>query len=139
MANGYFPLFLEALWEGNQSDDLTDGSLKLVLVDSGYTYSAAHEFFDDVPGSAVVAEYTLENVVLSGGEISADDNAAAFPALTGDTVEEALLYYDSGSDATSRLVARWESASGLPLTTSADDIGVVWSDGYVARLGTSTS
>jgi hypothetical protein len=139
MANGYFPKYLAACHGGAQTLDLAAG-LTLVLVDAGYVYDAAHEFLDDVPGAAIVAQYPLEGVAIAAdGEITADDDAAAFPALAGDDVVEALLVRDTGSDATSRLVARWTSASGLPLVPTGDDVGVVWPDGFVARLGQATS
>lgn len=138
MANGYFPTFLAACLGGTQALDLASG-LTLVLVDAGYVYDPAHEFFDDVPGTAVVAEYPLEGVTLDDGDITADDDAAAFPGLTGDDVAEALLVRDTGSDATSRLVARWTTAGGLPLEPTGDDIGVTFPDGFVVRLGTVTS
>lgn len=138
MANGYYPTFLAACLGGTQTLDLATG-LTLVLVDAGYVYSAAHDFFSDVPGTAIVAEYPLEGVALSAGEITADDDPIAFPGLSGDDVAEALLVRDTGVDATSRLVGRWTSAGGLPLEPTGDDIGVVFDDGFVLRLGQVTS
>ena len=139
MANGFVPKYLEAVNRGDQGADLTDGDLELWLLDATHAYVDTEEFADDLTGGSVVGTYVLENVDSDDGELTADDNPAAFPGLTGDTVAEARLVHNTGTPATSRIVARWESASGLPTVPSGDDVGVEWPSGYVLRAGTVTS
>ena len=51
MANAIYPLYKQALLDASSNVDVNDGTVKVALVDTGtYTYSAAHDFYDDVSG-----------------------------------------------------------------------------------------
>lgn len=49
-----------------------------------------------------------------------------FTALTGDQVESLILFKDTGTESTSKLVAFWDTATGLPLTPNGGDVTVQW-------------
>lgn len=126
MANALYPKWKEALLSAEANADL-DGTLKAVLIDAAdYTYSAAHDFLDDVAaGARVGTPQTLGSKTYTDGVLDAAD--VLFPAVTGDPCEAILLYLDSGVEGTSRLVAYIDTGvTGLPVTPSGGDIEIQW-------------
>jgi hypothetical protein len=59
----------------------------------------------------------------------ADAVDVTFTAVSGATVEAIVLYADSGTEATSRLIAYIDTATGLPLTPNGGDVTVAWDNG----------
>jgi hypothetical protein len=107
MANTVYPAYRNALL-GGLSLDLSAVDVKLVLVDlADYTYNAAHDFLDDVPAGARVAESpALASKTL--GTVGPGVFDCADPTITGvtgDQLEAVIVFVDTGSDATSRLLA----------------------------------
>lgn len=110
--------------------DLTSLNLKTVLVDTGtYTFSAAHDFLDDVAGGARIATSgNLASKTVTDGVFDAAD--VTFTAVTGATVEAIVIYNDTGTAATSDLIAYIDTASaGLPFTPNGGDCLVSWDNG----------
>jgi hypothetical protein len=104
--------------------------IKAVLVDTAaYTVAqATHEFLSDIPAGdriATSAAFTGKTVV--GGVADADN--LTFPAVTGDPSEALVIIKDTGSAATSPLIAYIDSATGLPVTPNGGDISVTWDNG----------
>jgi hypothetical protein len=104
--------------------------IKAVLVDAAdYTIDlAAHEFLSDIPIVARVS--TTDNLAgktSTGGVADADDTV--FPLASGDPCEAIVLYRDTGTAATSPLIAYIDDADGLPVTPNGQDIPVTWSNG----------
>lgn len=132
MANLIYPKFRQAKISGGTNCDLLNGTLKLVLVDSGaYTYNAAHEFLSDIPsgariatGGAITGKATT-NGVLTG-------TVPAFTSVSGVQSENVVLIVDTGAEGTSRLVNFWDTATGLPITPNGANINVTVS----TNLGT---
>lgn len=122
MANVIYPKYKEALINGSSNISLSSGTVKCVLVDSAvYTYSAAHEFYSSV--SSAVASATLASKTVTGGAF--DSNDLTFAAVSGSQSECLILYIDTGSAATSRLVAYYDTGvTGLPVTPNGGDINV---------------
>lgn len=108
MASVLYPSFKKLLLDGD-IDLLTD-TIKIVLIDTAdYTYSSAHNYLDDVAsGARVGTAQTLTNKTTTGGVFDADD--AVFPTVTGDPTEAAIIYKDTGSEATSPLIAYIEGS-----------------------------
>lgn len=104
--------------------NLSSDTIKVVLIDlADYTFSAAHDFFDDVPGAAVVATATLGTKTTTGGVFDSAD--PTFTAVTGDVSEALIIYKDTGSAATSPLIAFIDTGvTGLPVTPNGGNIGV---------------
>ena len=102
---------------------LTD-TIKAVLIDvADYTVNfATHEFLSDIPAAARVAT----SPALSGKTAAAGIfNAASttWSAVTGDQSEAVVFIKDTGSAATSPVIAYVDSASsGLPVTPNGGDI-----------------
>lgn len=127
MASLLYPKFKEAVLQAQVN--LSSGTIKAVLIDTAdYTYSAAHNFLDDVPaGARVGTAQTLASKTFTDGVFDAAD--ISFPALTGDESEAILIYEDTGVEATSHLIALIDTAAGLPLLPTGADADVVWDNG----------
>lgn len=126
MANQLYPKakedFLGALL------DMDTDTIKIVLVDTDvYTFSSAHEDLADVAAGSRVATATLAGKTITGGVFDAND--ATFTAVTGANCEALIIYKDSGAEATSRLIAYIDTATGLPILPNGGDITVRFSDG----------
>lgn len=109
-------------------------NIKAVLVDTAqYTFSAAHDFLDDVPsGARVATSGNLASKTTTGGVFDAAD--VTFTAVTGATVEAVIIYNDTGTASTSDLIAFIDSASsGLPFTPNGGDCQLVF-DGGASRI-----
>lgn len=137
MANVLYPLFKQGLLSPGL--DLSTLTLKTVLVDTGaYTYSAAHQFLSSVPsGARVGAPQTLGSKTVALGVFDAAD--VAFPNVpvgtgSGTALEAVLLYVDTGTEATSRLIALIDTATGLPVTPNGGNISVTWDAAGIFQL-----
>lgn len=127
MASAVYPKAKEAIL---QSLDLSSVTLKAVLVDAAdYTYSAAHDFLDDVPSIARVGTpQTLSNKSFTNGVFDADD--ITFTSVTGDVCEALIIYNDSpGAESGKHLIAYIDTATGLPVTPNGGNINVAWDSG----------
>ncbi len=104
--------------------------IKAVLIDAAdYTVNlATHQFLSDIPGAARVATSApLTGKTVANGVADAAD--ITFPAVSGDPAEALVLYQDTGTEGTSRLIAYIDTATGLPVTPNGGDINVAWDNG----------
>ena len=133
MASAIYPKAKESFLSQNPSIDLDTDTIKVALVDTGtYTYSAAHQYYSSVSG-VVGTPATLASKTVTNGTFDAAD--VTFSAVSGATVEAIIIYKDTGSAATSPLIAYIDSASsGLPVTPNSGDINVVWSGSGIFSL-----
>jgi hypothetical protein len=110
--------------------DLLNDTIEAVLVDTGlYTFAASDEFLASIASGARVATSPAlsSKQVLSGGVFDAAD--VTVPTVSGATIEAIAIIKDTGSAATSPLLAWITSGSGLPYTPNGDDIEIVWDSG----------
>jgi hypothetical protein len=133
MANAIYPKFKEALLDALADVDLNDGTVKVALVDTDtYTYSAAHDFLDDLSGVVGTAQ-TIGNTTVTGGVFDGDN--VTFTAVSGAEVEALVIYIDTGNSSTSRLVAYIDTGqTGLPVTPNGGDIQVQWNASGIFAL-----
>lgn len=124
MANAIYPKWKEAIVQASVNSSL-GGTVKIALVDTGtYTYSAAHEFLTSLTGR-VGTDQTLGTKTFVNGTFDAAD--ATFTAVTGVTVEALVIYIDTGTAGTSRLVAFLDTGyTGLPVTPNGGNITVTF-------------
>lgn len=125
MANLIFPLYKEALITGSANISLSGGNIKATLIDlADYTYSASHDFYDDVPAAAreeISANLASKTVAL--GVFDAAD--FVFTAAAGDPCEALIIWIDTGTPSTSRLVAYYDAGvTGLPVTLNGGDVNI---------------
>jgi len=133
MANAIYPKYKEALLDGAANIDVNDLTVKVALVDTGvYTYNAAHDFYDDVSG-VVGTPQAIANTTVTNGLFDGDD--VTFPSVSGATVEALIIYIDTGTPSTSRLVAYIDTGvTGLPVTPNGGNIGVTWNASGIFQL-----
>ena len=126
MANALYSKAKEAFLNG--SINMVANTITIALVDTGvYTYSATHQFRNEVSNSAVISSTTLANKTITNGVFDADD--ATFCSVTGANCEALLIFQDTGIQTTSRLIAYIDSATGLPILPNGGDISVAFSSG----------
>ncbi len=126
MANALYPSFKKLLLDGDI--DLATDTIRAALIDTGvYTYSSAHDFYDDVVAGLVGAAVTLTSKTTTAGVFDAAD--AVVSAVTGNTVEAVIIYKSTGVDSTSPLIAYIDTATGLPVTPNGGDITITWDNG----------
>lgn len=137
--NIWYPIFAEALFTRPSNSNLVADTVKVVGVNTTgggttYTYSAAHDFLDDVPsGARIGTAQTLGSKTFANGAFDAAD--ISFPSLTGDSIENLLVYIDTGTPSTSRLVGLIRNAQGLPLTPNGQSQPVAWNASGLLVLG----
>lgn len=138
MANALYDPFVEAYLTGAaDAVDFDTADIRAILIDTAdYTFSAAHDYLDDVAAGARVATSATLAVTRQGRAIDLAD--ATFTAVTGDVSEALIVYcHDGGADSARRLIAYIDTASsGLPATPGGGDITVTWagSPNYVFKL-----
>jgi len=128
MANALYDKGREGFLDGSIDWDTDD--IRAILIDlADYTPNlATHDFLDDVPAAARVAvSGSLAGKTVAAGV--ADANDITFSAVSGDPSEAILIYKHTGSDATARLIALIDTATGLPVTPNGGDINVAWDNG----------
>jgi len=126
MANALYPLWKAQLLQFTTNNNLSAGTVKVALIDTGtYTYSAAHQFYSSASAAAVGTPQTLTSKTFVTGIFDAAD--ATFPTVTGPSVEALIIYIDTGVAGTSPLVAYLDSSiTGLPVTPNGGNIGITW-------------
>lgn len=133
MANAIYPKYKEAILQSAANSNLSAGTVKVALVDTGtYTYSSAHEFYSSVTGVVgtpqTIGSKTLTNGVFDGADVS-------FTAVTGATVEALIIYIDTGTAGTSRLVAFIDTGvTNLPVTPNGGNIDITWNASGIFAL-----
>lgn len=129
MANFIYGKAKQSLLNGEFN--ISSDSLKVLLVTDSYVPSQnTDQFVSNISGSYIRQRTSsLTNVTNTLGVIDADDvsvvqyNGLAFKSL--------VIYKDSGTDSTSRLLAYIDTATGIPFLgiNATTDITINWSNG----------
>lgn len=123
MANSLYDLGRESFLKGEIS--WSGDNIKACLVDSAsYTPdTAADQFLSDLSG-VVATSGNLASKTTTDGVADAAD--VTFSSVTGNQSEYIVVYQDTGTPSTSRLIALVDTATGLPVTPNGGDIVVQW-------------
>ncbi|WP_412079029.1 hypothetical protein ACLF6K_37430 [Streptomyces xanthophaeus] len=115
----------------NADIDLAADDIRAIIVDTAdYTFSAGHDFLDDVAaGSRIAVSSALGSKTTTGGIFDAAD--VTFTSVTGDSVEAIVLYKHTGSDATSDLIAYID---GVSVTPNGGNITIQWNASGIFAL-----
>lgn len=134
MANALYPKWKEQLLQFTTNNNLSAGTVKVALVDTGvYTYSSADQFYSSVSAAVVGTPQTIGSKTFVDGVFDGAD--VSFTAVTGNTVEALVIYVDTGTAGTSPLVAYIDtSVTGLPVTPNGGDITVTWNASGIFAL-----
>ena len=119
------------IWNSGMPDFTTLVVKPMFIDHTDDTPAVGDDFIDDILSASRVpaiascpALASKTNGVVAVGTFDAADST--FTALTGDQSESLILFEDSGSEATSDFLARWDTATGLPLTPSGGDVVVAY-------------
>lgn len=127
MANQLYPLARQAWADGDIS--WSADNIKVALVGAGYSYNAANEFYSQL--SDVAADSAnLASKTNVGGVLDAADIAIS-GVSSGEDVTGVVVYADTGTPATSRLLAYFDTKASGELIELDGDGGVVtvrWSN-----------
>lgn len=109
----------------------------VVAVDAGYSYSAAHDFLDDVAGGARIATSSAlaSKTITDGYAKAAEVVFATLPA--GDTITGLWVVKSTGVEATSTLIAWFDTKADttpISLATNGGDVTVQWHTQGLFRL-----
>jgi hypothetical protein len=107
--------------------DITNITIRAYLLDGTYTYSDSHEFLSDVGAGTRVARtnpLSGKTVNLTTAAFDSDDPTAE--SVTGDDVNQIVLYQDTGVEGTSRLIFFKDTGiSTVPFTPDGSDIRIL--------------
>lgn len=130
MANALYDKGREGFLDG--SIDWDTDNIKLVLVDAAdYIVNlTTHTFLSDVPAisratNGISGNFATKTV--TAGVADAAD--VTLTTVSGDVSEALVIYKDSGVEATSRLIAYIDTATGLPVTPNGGNITISWDNG----------
>ena len=133
MANALYPKWKEQLLQFTANNNLSSGTVKVALVTSGYTYSSTDQFYSSVSASVVGTPQTIGSKTFTNGVFDGSD--VTFTAVTGSQVTRLVIYIDTGSAATSPLVAYIDTGvTNLPVTPNGGDIGITWNASGIFAL-----
>ena len=133
MPNAIYPKYKEAILQSAANSNMSSGTVKVALVDTGvYTYSATHEFLSSLTGrigtDQTIGSKTLTNGVFDGADVT-------FPSVTGNNAEALVIYIDTTVAGTSRLIAFIDTGvTGLPVLPNGGDIAVTWNASGIFAL-----
>lgn len=131
MANAVYPEYKEFLLGASANvslnvNDATDGPF-CQLTDLGvYTYSGAHDFYDDVVAGIIGTSMRITTPTVANGTFDGDD--LTYTAVTGASIEALIIYrHNVGANTTWKLVLFLDtSVTGLPVTPNGGNITVTW-------------
>lgn len=126
MANALYDKGREKFLTGaiNASAD----TIKCALLKSTYSPTlATDEFYSGISAHVVGTPQTLTSKTVAAGVLDAAD--VTFSAVPTANVSYCAIYKDTGNAATSPLIALFDTAAGLPVSTNGGDIIIAWDNG----------
>jgi hypothetical protein len=116
MANALYDSGREGFLDG--SIVWSSGDIRAMLALSTYTFSAAHKFIADLGAVDNGRSASLASKTVTSGVADAADTSLVATAATAS--KAIVLFQQTGSDATARLIAYIDTpTSGLPFTPAA--------------------
>ena len=126
MASAVYPS-LKSLLLTAGIDLESDATIKAVLLDTGtYTYSGAHDFYNDVTGQVGTPVALASKTIATPNPGTYDAADTTLTSVSGASVEAILIFKDTGTAATSDLVAYFD---GVSVTPNGGNITIQWDSG----------
>lgn len=134
MANALYQKWKEQLLQFTANNNLSAGTVKVALVDTGvYTYNANDQFWTAVSSASIGTPQTIGSKTFTNGVFDGAD--VTFTTVTGSSVEALVIWIDTGTAGTSPLVAYIDtSVTGLPVTPNGGDITITWNASGIFAL-----
>ena len=129
MANAIYDKARESFLSANPTIDWDTDTIKCSLVrSSAYTPNMATDQFLSSVATRVADSAALASKTVTAGVADAAD--ITFTAVgAGASFQYVLIWKDTGSAATSPLIALFDTMTGLPYTPSGGDITIAWDNG----------
>lgn len=115
MASALYDPGREGFLDGSIDWDTND--MRVMLALSSYTFSAAHKFLSDLGAVDNGRSAALTSKTVASGVADAADTSLVATAATAS--KALIVFQHTGSDATARLIAYIDVATGLPFTPAA--------------------
>lgn len=127
MANALYDKGREGFLDGSIDWDTDD--IRVMLVKSTYSFSAAHDFVDDVVAHDNGRSAALGSKTVTSGVADAADTSLV--ATDAAACASLVIFQHTGNDATARLIAYIDTPSaGLPFTPAAGQtVNIAWDGG----------
>lgn len=120
MASQLYPKGAAHILGAATKADLVADTIKILFYVSAF--NGAHEFVSDLTGGSIIARSgALAGKTVTSGVFDANDLTVT--AVSGAAFTHVILYKDSGSDATSPVIAIFDISTFTP---NGDDISVVF-------------
>ena len=127
MANALYALGKEKILSA--TINFPSDTIKVALVKNDYAQNlTTDEFYTSISASVVGTPQTLASKTVTLGVFDAADITYTAPTA-GSTCEGVVIYKDTGSAATSPLLAYIDTITGFPLTTTGGDVTIQWDNG----------
>lgn len=126
MANALYDKGREGFLDG--SIDWDTDTIKIIGAQAGYVRNLATDTFYSTVTNRVGTAQTLGTKTVAAGVADAADVTFSTVAA-GSTITQFVIYKDTGTEGTSRLIANIDTATGLPVTTNGGDIIVQFDNG----------
>jgi hypothetical protein len=113
----------------DQTISMNSGDIRVMLVLSTYTFSAAHKFITDLGAVDNGRSVALGTKTFTSGVFDAADSTLT--ATAASACKALVLFMHTGADATARLIGYVDTpTSGLPFTPSASQVvNLLWDNG----------
>jgi hypothetical protein len=126
MANSLYDIGRNGFLNGDI--DFLNDTIKMALVKDSYSPDLSmDEYYSDVSSNIISTPQALSGKTTSAGVANCSDvtfTAVPAGAPTPNTIGYILIFKYTGNDATSPLIALYDTASGLPIITSNADITI---------------
>jgi hypothetical protein len=124
MANAFYPKAKQSLFGNGPAIDLDSDTIKIALVKitgtGAVAYNAADQYLSAISSGVVGTPQTLGSVTLTGGKFTSSGATFTAVASAGNTLG-AIIYKDTGVEATSPLIAWYDAGTNVPLTPNGGD------------------
>jgi hypothetical protein len=128
MASALYDKGREGFLDGSIDWDTDD--IRAVLVRTGYAVNlATHDFLDDITTALENGRTAAlgSKTVVAGVADAADTSLVATAAVSSIAI---VIFKHTGSDATARLIAYIDTATGLPFTPGVGQtVNIAWDNG----------
>ena len=107
---------------------MSTGDIRCMLVRSTYAFNAAHKFLSDLGAVDNGRSAALAGKTFTGGVFDANDTS--LNATAANASNALVVFLHTGADATARLIAYIDTATGLPFTPAAGQpVPITWDNG----------
>jgi len=141
MANGMFTAFRNGQLSNTSLVDLDLDDIVAMFVDHAddTPVIATDDFIDDILSAARVPAIascpslgTITIGTVAAGVFDAADTV--FTTLSGDASESLMIFKDTGTESTSKLIGFWDTATGIPLTPNGGNVTVQWNGSGILQF-----